>query len=290
MKPAAFSYHRPASVDEALALLARFGADAKLIAGGQSLVPMMNMRLASPAQLVDINDLTELARLRVHGDRLEVGALARHREIAESPPAAAHCPLLVQAARTIGHSAIRERGTVGGSLAHADPAAQHALVAVTLGARLTLARQSGQRVVEAGAFLQSAMTTALAPDEMVVSVSYPCAAPGEFSAFRMFSQRHGDYAIVAVAAALTLADGRVAGLRLGVGGTGPVPQRLDAVTQAFHGRVASVDWIAELARAARDAVTPEDHPRVPALYRKELTETLVARALARCVERSAQTA
>lgn len=290
MKPAAFSYHRPASVDEALDLLARFGADAKLIAGGQSLVPMMNMRLASPAQLVDINDLTELARLRLRGDRLEVGALARHREIAESPLAAAHCPLLVQAARTIGHTAIRERGTVGGSLAHADPAAQHALVAVTLGARLTLARQGGQRVVDAGEFLQSAMTTALAPDEMVVSVSYPCATPGEFSAFRMFSQRHGDYAVIAVAATLTLAGGRAAGLRLGVGGAGPVPQRLDTVAQAFRGRVISVDWIAELARSVRDAVTPEDHPRVPALYRKELTETLVVRALARCVERSAQTA
>jgi aerobic carbon-monoxide dehydrogenase medium subunit len=287
VKPVAFSYHRPASVDEALALLARFGADAKIIAGGQSLVPMMNMRLASPAQLVDINDLSELAQLRVRGDRLEVGALARHRAIAESPVAAEHCPLLVQAARTIGHYAIRERGTVGGSLAHADPAAQHALVAVTLGARLTLARKGGQRVVEAGEFLQSAMTTALAPEEMVVAVSYPRAAAGEVSAYRMFNQRHGDYAIVAVAATLALADGRVTGLRLGVGGVGPVPQRLDAVAEAFRGRVASVDWIAEVARAARDAVAPEENPRVPALYRKELTETLVARALARCVERSA---
>jgi aerobic carbon-monoxide dehydrogenase medium subunit len=290
MTPAAFSYHRPASVDEALALLARFGADAKLIAGGQSLVPMMNMRLASPAQLVDINDLSELAQLRLHGDRLEVGALARHRALAESALAAEHCPLLVQAARTIGHHAIRERGTVGGSLAHADPAAQHALVAVTLGARLTLARQGGQRVLEAGDFLQSAMTTALAPDEMVVAVSYPRAVAGEVSAYRMFNQRHGDYAIVAIAATLALADGRVAGLRLGVGGVAPVPQRLDGVASAFLGRAPSVDWIAEVARAARDAVTPEDHPRVPALYRKELTETLVARALARCLERSAETA
>jgi aerobic carbon-monoxide dehydrogenase medium subunit len=289
VKPAAFGYHRPASVDEALALLARFGADAKLIAGGQSLVPMMNMRLASPAQLVDINDLSELAQMRVRGDRLEVGALARHRAIAESALAAEHCPLLVQATRTIGHSAIRERGTVGGSLAHADPAAQHALVAVTLGARLTLARQGSQRVLEAGDFLQSAMTTALEPDEMVVAVSYPRAAAGEVSAYRMFNQRHGDYAIVAVAATLALADGRVTGLRLGVGGVGPVPQRLDAVAEAFRGRVPSVDWIAELARAARDAVAPEDNPRVPALYRKELTETLVARALARCLERSAVT-
>jgi aerobic carbon-monoxide dehydrogenase medium subunit len=286
VKPAAFSYHRPASVVEALELLGRFGADAKIIAGGQSLVPMMNMRLAAPAHLVDINDLSELAQLRVRGDRLEVGALARHRAIAESPVAAEHCPLLVQAARTIGHYAIRERGTVGGSLAHADPAAQHALVAVTLGARLTLGRQGSQRMLDAHEFLQSAMTTALAPKEMVVSVSYPRAVAGEVCAYRMFNQRHGDYAIVAVAATLAVADGRVTGLRLGVGGVGPVPQRLDAVAEAFRGRVASVDWIAEVARAARDAVAPEENPRVPALYRKELTETLVARALAHCVERS----
>jgi carbon-monoxide dehydrogenase medium subunit len=286
VKPAAFSYHRPASVDEALELLARFGADAKPLAGGQSLVPMMNMRLASPPHLVDLNDLSELAQLRVCGDRLEVGALARHRTLAESPLAAERCPLLGQAARTIGHGAIRERGTLGGSLAHADPAAQHALVAMTLGARLTLARKGSQRVVEAGEFLLSAMTTSLEPEEIVLSVSYPCAAAREVSAYRMFNQRHGDYAIVAVAVTLALEEGRVGKLRLGVGGVAPVPQRLDAVAEIFRGRVASVDWVAEVARAARDAVTPEDQPRVPALYRKELTEALVARALARCLEKS----
>ena len=286
MKPAAFSYHRPASLDEALALLARHGAEAKIIAGGQSLVPMMNMRLASPAHLVDVNDLSELGRVRLHEGRLELGALARHRSVAESPLARMHCPLLVQAARTIGHYAIRERGTVGGSLAHADPAAQHALVAITLGARLTLARQDGQRVVDAGDFLLSAMTTALQPDEMLLSVSYPCAVAGEVSAYRMFNRRHGDYALVAVAATLALDQGRVAALRLGVGGVAPVPQRLDAVTDRFLGRTPSVDWIAQLAAAARDAVAPEDDPRIPAAYRKELTETLVARALARCVEKS----
>ena len=286
MKPAAFDYHRPASVDEALGLLARLGVDAKLLAGGQSLVPMMNMRLASPAHLVDLNDLSELAQLRVSGDRLEVGALARHRTLAESPLVAEHCPLLAQAARTIGHGAIRERGTLGGSLAHADPAAQHTLAAVTLGARLTLAHQGGRRVVDAEDFLRSAMTTALEADEIVLSVSYPRLAAGEVSAYRMFNQRHGDYAIVAVAATLLLRQGRVESLRLGVGGVAPVPQRLDAATQPFLGRAASVDWVAEVARAARDAVTPEDQPRVPALLRKELTETLVARALARCLERS----
>lgn len=285
MKPAAFTYHRPTSPEEALALLARHGGDAKIIAGGQSLVPMMNMRLAAPAHLIDINDLTELARIRLDGDGLDVGALARHRQIADSALALKHCPLLVRAARTIGHYAIRERGTVGGSLAHADPAAQHALVAVTLGARLTLARAGGQRVVNARDFLLAPMTSALAPDEMLVSVRYPLEQPGEASAYRMFNQRHGDFALVAVAASLQVRDGRAQQLLLGVGGASPVPQRLDDVAAAHLGRAVSPHWIARVARDARDAVAPEDHPRVPALYRRELTETLVARALARCVER-----
>jgi aerobic carbon-monoxide dehydrogenase medium subunit len=286
VKPAAFSYHRPASVDEALDLLARFGAEAKVIAGGQSLVPMMNMRLAAPAHLVDINDLAELARIRIRGDRLEVGALARHAAIAASGLALSHCPLLAQAARTIGHDAIRERGTVGGSLVHADPAAQHALVAVTLGAQLRLARQGGERTVEAGEFLLAPMTTAIAPDEMLVSVSYPVAAAGEVSAFRMFNQRHGDFAIVAVAACLRVEQGRAARLAIGIGGVGPVPQRLEAVARAYEGRRVSPDWIAEVARAAREAVRPEENPRVPAVFRQELTETLVARALAGCAEKT----
>lgn len=286
MKPAAFSYHRPAAVGEVLDLLARFGSEARIVAGGQSLVPMMNMRLAAPAHLVDINDLSELGHIRLRGDRLEVGGLARHREIAESTLVQEQCPLLAQATRTIGHYAIRERGTVGGSLAHADPAAQHALAAVTLGARLTLARKGGERTLEAGEFLLAAMTTSLAADEMVVAVSYPRFAPGEVSAYRMFNQRHGDYALVAVAATLALENGRVAQLRLGIGGVAPVPQRLDGVAGAFRGKAPSADWIAGVARAARDAVAPEDQPRVPAVYRKELTETLVARALTRCVQKT----
>lgn len=286
MKPAAFDYHRPASLDEALELLARLGPDAKVVAGGQSLVPMMNMRLAAPAHLVDINDLSELARIRVRGDRLEVGALARHAAIAGSELALAHCPLLAQAASTIGHYAIRERGTVGGSLVHADPAAQHALVAVTLGAQLRLVRQGSERTVDAGEFLLAPMTTALAADEMLVAVSYPVAAPGEVSAFHMFNQRHGDFAVVAVGACLRVEEGRATRLAIGVGGVAPVPQRLDAVARALEGRRVSPDWIAQVARAAREAVQPEEQPRVPAVFRRELTESLVARALARCVEQT----
>lgn len=286
MKPAAFSYHRPASLDEALDLLARLGPDAKVIAGGQSLVPMMNLRLAAPAHVVDINDLSELARIRVRGDRLEVGALARHAAIAGSELVVSYCPLLAQAARTIGHYAIRERGTLGGSLVHADPAAQHALVAVTLGAQLRLVRQGGERTVDAREFLLAPMTTALAADEMLVGVSFPVAAPREVSAFRMFNQRHGDFALVAVGACLRVEQGRATRLAIGVGGVAPVPQRLDAVARAFEGGRVSPDWIAQVAQAARDAVEPEDQPRVPAVFRRELTETLVARALARCAEQT----
>ena len=289
MKPASFEYHRPASIDEALGLLATHGAAAKLIAGGQSLVPMMNMRLASPAQLVDINDLSELARVRLAGELIEVGALARHQEIANSALVRAQCPLLAQAVRTIGHLAIRHRGTAGGSLVHADPAAQHALVAVTLDAQLTLARQGGVRTVPAGAFLQSAMSTDLGADEMLVAASYPRCAPGEVSAFRMFNLRHGDFAIAAAAVTMAFEEGRATGLRLGVAAGEPVPARLDAVTERFRGERPTPRWIAQLARAAREAVAPEDHPRIPADYRKELLETLVARALTRCVERASET-
>jgi carbon-monoxide dehydrogenase medium subunit len=290
VKPPAFDYHRPASLDEALALLARYGAEAKLLAGGQSLVPMMNMRLAAPAHLIDLNDLSELGQIRLGVRSLQVGTLARHREVAESALVQAQCPLLTQAARTIGHYAIRERGTVGGSLAHADPAAQHALVAVTLGASITLAREGGRRELPAGDFLQSAMTTALAADEMVLAISYPRRAANEVSAYRMFNQRHGDFALVAVAATLTLNAGKVSALRLGVGGVAPVPQLLAATTRPFLDQPLTTGWIHAVAQAARDAVEPEEHPRVPAAYRKELTETLVARALTRCAERAGATA
>lgn len=285
MKPAAFSYHRPASIDETLALLAEAGADAKLVAGGQSLGPMMNMRLASPAQLIDINDLSELAYVRTTADGIEVGGLTRHFELAESPAVRQQCPLLAQAARTIGHYAIRQRGSLAGSLAHADPAAQHVLVAVTLGARLTLARRGSQRVVDAREFFLAAMTTALAPDEIILSVTFPRFEADEASAFRLFNRRHGDYAIVAVAATLALREGRVARLRLGVSGVAPVPQRLDALEREFQGQPPTPAWVEQVARAARSAVQPEDDPRVPAVYRQELTEVLVSRALARSVQR-----
>jgi carbon-monoxide dehydrogenase medium subunit len=283
VKPAAFAYCRPTSIEEALEQLAHFGEEAKVVAGGQSLGPMMNMRLATPGRLIDLNDLTELAYVREAGDWIEIGALTRHYQLAESLLVRRHCPLLAQAAQTIGHYAIRQRGTIGGSLAHADPAAQLALVAVTLEARLNLVRPRSQRWVGAGEFFVSAMTTALEADELIASIQFPKAAVREASSFRLFNRRHGDYAIIAVAAAIALEGDKVGNLRLGLGGVAPVPRTFPDVAQAFRGRVPDDRWVGQVAATVRESVAPEGDSRIPALYREELAQELVADALARAL-------
>jgi carbon-monoxide dehydrogenase medium subunit len=285
MKPAVFAYFRPTSLEEVLTQLAQ-SDNAKVIAGGQSLGPMMNMRLAAPAALVDLNDLTELAYVRDVGDMLEIGALTRHFQVEQSALVRDLCPLLAQAARTIGHYAIRERGTLGGSLAHADPAAQLGLIAVTLGAQINIVSVRGERTVAAADFFVTVMATALEPDEVIRSVRFPKIAANEGTAFRLFNRRHGDFAIVAVAATVALHEGRVVRLRIGLGGNSPVPLAYDALASAFVGRIPDAAWIAELARAVRDAIEPEEDARIPATYRRELTETLVRRAVLRALERA----
>lgn len=286
MKPAAFAYIRPDSLEEALRQLAACGESAKVIAGGQSLGPMLNMRLATPTELIDLNDLTELAYIRDVGDALEIGALTRHEQVAGSALVQAQCPLLAQAARTIGHYAIRQRGTLGGSLAHADPAAQLPLIAVTLQARIEVVSSLGRRTLPASEFFLSAMTTALAPNELVHSVRFPKMVADEGTSFQLFNRRHGDFAIVAVAAGVAMAGGRAARLRLGLSGMEAVPRNCDDLVRPFVGRVADAAWAAEVALAVRAAMAPEDDPRIPALYRQELAQTLVERALLRATERA----
>lgn len=286
MKPAAFDYFRPSSLEEALAQLAAAGESAKVIAGGQSLGPMLNMRLATPSDLIDLNDLTELAYIREVGDALEIGALTRHDQIAESKLVQARCPLLAQAAKTIGHYAIRQRGTIGGSLAHADPAAQFPLIATTLNAKIEIVKIGSQRSLPASAFFQSVMATALAPDEIIRCVRFPKAAENEGTSFQLFNRRHGDYAIVAVAATVALDDDRVSRVRVGLSGVSAIPQVWDDVVSPFVGRTASAAWAAEVALAVRAAVSPEDDQRISAVYRKELTQTLVERALVHALSRA----
>jgi carbon-monoxide dehydrogenase medium subunit len=286
MKPAGFCYHQPRTLDEALALLATHGEAAKVISGGQSLVPVMNMRLAAPAELIDLNGIADLALIRPQGDQLEIGALTRHYQLVDSALLHSHCPLLPQSAQTIGHYAIRQRGTLGGSLAHADPTAQLPLVAATLAADIDIASARGRRTVKASDFFVSLMTTALAPDELVLGVRFPLAAKGEGAAFRLFNRRRGDFAIVAIAATVGLEGERIAHLRIGIGGAGPVPVSLEGLASKFVGRVANSSCIKEIASAVRATIAPEGDARISAEFRRELAETLTARALTRALERA----
>ncbi|SAK60896.1 amidohydrolase [Caballeronia ptereochthonis] len=183
MKPAAFSYHRPATLEDALSLLAQHGYDAKVIAGGQSLAPMMNMRFAQPAHLIDLSALPQLSGATLAGELLSIGAMTRHHEVATSATVCAACPLLAEAAATIGHYAIRHRGTLGGSLAHADPAAQMPFISSTLGASIDIVGPAGARLAPAAEFLIAVMTTDLAAEEIIRTVHFPVARAGERHAF-----------------------------------------------------------------------------------------------------------
>ncbi|RKT13559.1 carbon-monoxide dehydrogenase medium subunit [Paraburkholderia sp. RAU2J] len=281
MKPTAFSYHRPRTLDDALSLLALHGFDAKLIAGGQSLAPMMNMRFAQPAHLVDLNALPQLEGVTLEPDTLAVGAMTRHHELATSSTVRAACPLLAEAAATIGHYAIRQRGTLGGSLAHADPAAQLPLIASTLGARIEIVGPAGSRQVPAAQFLIAVMTTDLAVDEIIRTVRFPTALSGERHAFEAFSRRHGDFAIAACAVTAVLASDRFASLRIGVGGVADVPLVLDDLAAGFVGETADAPSVGRIAEAVANAVEVHDQPGISAAYRRDLLKALIARALQR---------
>jgi carbon-monoxide dehydrogenase medium subunit len=281
VKPARFSYEAPATLDAALAALAARADEAKIIAGGQSLAPMMNMRLAQPAHLVDINGIAELSGVGLDGNRLVVGALTRHAELAGNALVEAHCPILAHAAATIGHYAIRQRGTVGGSLAHADPAAQLPLIAVLLDAEMEIASATARRTVPARDFFVSVFTTALAADELLVAVRFPCLSPGTGWGFRLFSRRAGDFALAAVAVSLTRES---PALRLAAGGIGAVPVRLESFAPSGPPRDAG--WAARTAAAVAQAADIEENERVPKEYRRELLAVLAEDALNDALGRS----
>ena len=287
MKPAAFTYHAPRSVDQAVALLASHGVSAKLLAGGQSLVPMMNLRLAQPLHVIDLNPIAGLDVIRLTGDHLEIGALTSHAALARAVPVRARCPILAAAAATIGHYAIRTRGTIGGSLAHADPAAQLSLIATLLDVELEARSPRGTRVIRAADFVTGVFTTTLAADELLTAVRVPCLGPREGWGFRMMSRRAGDFAIAAAAVTVTLdAAGRIDHLRVALGGVEPTPVTLGAMAFTQQGRLPDAAWIVALARGFAASCDPLDDPRVSTEYRLELAEVLVARALGDALERT----
>lgn len=284
MKPARFSYEAPTTVAAALAALAARGDAAKIIAGGQSLAPMLNMRLAQPGHLIDINGLAELEAIRLEAGNLVVGALVRHADLARHALVVQHAPMLAYAAATIGHYAIRQRGTLGGSLAHADPAAQLSLVAVALDASMEIASASGRRLVPAGEFFVSIFTTALQPDELLTAVHIPLPSRREGWGFRLFARRAGDFALVLVACRLARTSGRVECGRFAVGGVGPAPVRLDGAIAPGTGDAA---WIARAAEQIATAAEIEENERIASEFRRELLAACTRDALGDAMERLA---
>ena len=286
MKPASFAYHRPQTVADALALLAELEG-AKLLAGGQSLGPMLNLRVARPEHVVDLNDLLELDYVRRQPGLLEIGSLTRHHRVATDKEVAASCPILAAAAASIGHYAIRQRGTLGGSLAHADPAAQLPLIATLLDAEILIGGRAGTRTVRAREFFVSSLVTSVQPDEMILAVRFPAFSAAQGWGMEIFSQRHGDFAIVSVAATLACApSGTVEKLELALGGVDATPLSLHQRLAPFCGRLPDAEWCAELASVAASAIAPEDDVRIPAAYRRELAATLTRRALASAAARA----
>lgn len=287
MKPAPFVYSAPSSLAEALALLHEHGDEAKILAGGQSLIPVMNFRLAQPSHLIDLNRLDGLSFMRAEGDGLHIGAMTRQRMVERSPLVAEKAALVHETMPFIAHPQIRNRGTMGGSLAHADPAAELPVIAVTLGARLRLQRQGGERWVQARDFFTGLFTTELAPDEMVTEVVIPPAAAGQVTAFMEFARRHGDYALAGIAAALTFApDHTCTAARLVYLSVGEIPMVAERAAALLVGHKLTEEGMAAAAHlAATEEIEPSSDIHATAAYKRHLAEVLTRRVLGKVGER-----
>ncbi len=280
MKPSPFLYRVPRSVEEAVDLLAEHGDEAKLLAGGQSLVPTMNFRLARPAVLLDLNRIPELAYVEDGGNGLRIGAMTRQAKLEHDAGVAARSPLLAAAMPHVAHLQIRNRGTIGGSIAHADPAAEIPAVALATGARMKLRSRDGERWVAAEDFFHGFFFTAVEPADLLVEVEVPPLPAGTGWSFREIARRHGDFALVGVIATITIGKGRCEAARIvlfAVGGTPIVAAAAEACLRS--GRL-DAECFAEVARvAAFEDIDPVDDIHASADYRRRLTEVLVRRAL-----------
>lgn len=289
MKPPAFEYHRPESVEEALALLAG-NEEAKPLAGGQSLIPAMNFRLAAPAALVDLNRLDALAAIApTAAGGVRLGAMARHRAVETSPLVAECAPLLAETMPWIAHPQIRTRGTVGGSLAHADPAAELPAVMLALGAVLVLQASGGERRVPAAEFFTGLFATALAPGELITAIELPARPVRSGHAFEELARRHGDFALVGVAVQVRLDEaGRCQEARVALLSVGDSPTLAAGVAAALAGRELSAATIRDAAElAGGEEIDPPSDIHASAAYRRQLARVLTRRALSRAAERAA---
>ncbi len=280
MKPPPFRYHRAETLDQALGVLAAEGEGAKLLAGGQSLMPLLNFRLLRPAVLVDINRVAGLDGVVETASGLRIGAMTRHAAIAEAAPVARHFPLIVAAMAELGHPAIRYRGTIGGSLAQADPAAEWPLLAVLLDARILTRSPRGEGAHAAGQFFLSALTTALAADEIITAVEFPHLSAGAGWGFAELARRQGDFALAAVAVTLTRVDQRARDVRIALLGGGDTPCRARAAEAVLEGEELAASSLAAAIDALRRDAAPPSDLHASAEYRRELLGVLAGRALA----------
>ncbi len=289
MKLPPFEYACPTTLPEAIQLLSERDGDAKPIAGGQSLVPMLAFRLAQPTLLVDLRKLADLRGIKISQKGVTLGAMVRWREIEDDERLDAAHPLLKAAVAHIAHYQIRNRGTVGGSLAHADPAAEMPAIAMTCDAEIAVVGKSGARVIQAADFFQGALTTALTADEIIVEVRLPAWPAGRRWGFEEFARRRGDFAIAAAALFYDQsADGKARNAHVGVAGVADRPLRLPSAEDVLSGRAVDQATIAEAEAAASAAVDPQDDIHASAAYRRALVGTMVERALKRAAARAQQ--
>jgi CO/xanthine dehydrogenase FAD-binding subunit len=281
MKAAPFEYARAGSLAEACTLLSEHGADAKLIAGGQSLVPMMAMRLARPAYLVDLNDAVDLQEIRPDDGHVTIGAMVRQAKLERDALIRDDLPLLQQALRWVGHAQTRNRGTAGGSMVHADPSAEIPLVAVTLAAQLKLVSETEETWMDAGEFFLAPMVTAIAPDQCLAELRFPVWRDARVGAsFQEISIRHGDFALASACAQVALDEaGRCTRAAIGIGGAGPVPVSVAEVAGGLHGTALDERTVVAAAKAAAASIEPESDLHASRDYRRHLAQVLVARAL-----------
>lgn len=280
MKPPPFDYFAPTSTEEAISLLAEFGEAAKILAGGQSLVPMLNFRLARPQVLVDINRIKDLSYISESEGGLRVGALTRHRALETSRVVRDKCPILGFAARFIGHVAIRNRGTFGGSLAHADPAAEFPLVLATLGAKILVRGPEGERTFTPKEFFVSYLTTALQPTELLIEARIPTLAKRTGWGFHELALEQGAFAIVAAAALITLDEkGVCTDARIALGGASPVPVRAEQAENLLRGEKPNEKLLAEAAQRVTEVTEPTTDIHASADYRTAMAEVYARRAL-----------
>lgn len=286
MKPAPFAYERPDTIEHTLAALDQHGEHAKVLAGGQSLIPMLNLRLVQPERLIDVGRIEELRRIERVGGELRIGAAVTHSKVLASAEIARDCPLLVEAYYAVAHPGIRNRGTLGGSLCHGDPAAEMPVVMSVLDATLIARSVSGQRSIPAASFFMGMFETALKLNELLTEIRIPVPPAGHGWAFREVSQRKGDFALVAAAAMLTLVGGVCRDVRIGYANAGVAARRSPEAEAAVEGKIPSAGMFAAAAEAAMAAARPLTDFHADAEYRRDLIGSLTRRMLGEAVERA----